>query len=163
MLLNQVNSEAYNSDRYVAFMTEGMKVLAETLMEVEVREKVGVHPYQRSPHRRTYRNGYREKLWCTHLGDIVLRIPKLRNGSYFPSFMEPNMQTEHALLSLVQEVYSYGVSRRSITALLYTLGLDWMSDASITEIGQVLDEEIRRRAQRVLAGPYQPGIQRRTS
>ena len=163
MILNQVKVENYYGDRYADFMTEGIKVLAEALMEMEVREKVGVQPYQRSPHRRTYRNGYREKLWCTHLGDIALRIPKLRNGSYFPSFMEPNIQAEHALLSLVQEVYAYGVNRRSVIALLYTLGLDWMSDDVVTEIGQVLDEEIRRRGQRFLAGQYNPAYQRRTS
>ena len=163
MLLSRVHAETYSSDSYTDFMTEGIKILAETLMEVEVREKVGVYPYQRSPHRRTYRNGYREKLWCTHLGNIILRIPKLRNGSYFPSFLEPDLQAEHALLSVVQEVYAYGVNRRSLLALLHTLSLDWMSHDAVTEIGQVLDEEIRRRGQRFMAGQYKPTYQRRTS
>ncbi|MFQ6027450.1 MAG: transposase [Dehalococcoidia bacterium] len=163
MLLSKLNLETYSSESYTDFMSEGIRILAETLMEVEVREKVGVYPYQRSPHRRTYRNGYREKLWCTHLGDIVLRIPKLRNGSYFPSFLEPDMQAEHALLSIVQEVYAYGVNRRSVMALLHTLGLDWMSSEAVTEIGQVLDEEIRRRGQRFASGQYHPMLQRRTS
>ena len=163
MLLSRVNSEPYGSSSYADFMIEGIKILAETLMEVEVREKVGVYLYQRSPHRRTYRNGYREKLWYTHLGEILLRIPKLRNGSYFPNFLESDLQAEHALLSVVQEVYSYGVNRRSLLAMLHALGLDWMSNEAVTEIGRVLDEEIRRRGQRIWVGHFRPMDQRRTS
>lgn len=163
MILSKPRKDIYDSNAYLGFMTEGIKVLAETLMELEVREKVGVQPYQRSPHRRTYRNGYREKVWCTHLGDVVLRIPKLRHGSYFPSFLEPDIQAEHALLSMVQEACAYGVNRRSVLGLLHTLGLDWMSNDALTELCQVLDHDLRRRSQRVLAGQFPSLYRRRTS
>ena len=79
-------------------------------MEAEVSALVGAERYQRSSDRTTHRNGYRERAWETRVGDVTLQIPKLRNGSYFPSFLEPRRRAERALVSVVQEAFVSGIS-----------------------------------------------------
>jgi transposase-like protein len=58
----------------------------------------------------THRNGYRPRQWDTRVGSIELAIPKLRQGSYFPLFLEPRRRAEQALVAVVQEAYVNGVS-----------------------------------------------------
>jgi hypothetical protein len=93
----------YQGDRALDVLREGVRLLAEALMELEVSEQVGAGRYERTPERKTYRNGYRERVWETRVGQIPLRIPKLRQGSYFPSLLEPRRRAERALVSVVQE------------------------------------------------------------
>jgi len=99
-------------------LREGLKLLVEALMELEVTDKTGAERYQRTPTRKTYRNGYRRRRWDTRVGTIHLRIPKLRKGSYFPGFLEPRKRAERALLSVVQEAYVKGVSTRKVDELV---------------------------------------------
>ena len=85
------------------FLREGMRLLAQLVMEGEVAEQIGAEKYQRTPERKTQRNGYRgPRDWDTRVGTIGLAIPKLREGSYFPSFIEPRRRAEKALLAVVQ-------------------------------------------------------------
>ena len=76
-----------------------------------------------SSERSNSRNGYRERLWQTRLGDVDLRIPKLRQGSYFPSFLEARRTAEKALAAVIQEAYVQGVSTRSVDDLVQALGM----------------------------------------
>jgi transposase-like protein len=62
--------------------------MARGLMETEVSGKIGAEHGERSLGRSTHRNGYRPRAWDTRVGSIELAIPKLRSGSYFPSFLE---------------------------------------------------------------------------
>ncbi len=95
----------------VDILREGVRVLAEAIMEAEVSELTGAAKGERAPERRlTNRNGYRERRWDTRVGTIGLSIPKVRDGSYFPSLLEPRRRAERALLSVVQEAYVAGVS-----------------------------------------------------
>lgn len=103
------------ADGDVDVLREGVRVLAEALMEVEVTALTGVPKGERDPERRlTNRNGYRERRWDTRVGTIALSIPKVRDGSYFPSLLEPRRRAERALLSVVQEAYVAGVSTRRV-------------------------------------------------
>jgi len=95
------------------FLRESVRVMSQLLMEAEVGERVGAAEHERSPRRTTQRNGYRERMWETRVGEVPLRIPKLRSGSYFPSLLEPRRKAEQALLNVVQEAYVQGVSTRS--------------------------------------------------
>ena len=117
----------YQDDPQVDALREGVRLLAEAFMEAEVREQTGAGRYERTPERKTYRNGYRERLWDTRVGTIPLRIPKLRQGSYFPSLLQPRRRAERALLSVVQEAYVAGVSTRKVDDLVRALGLEGMS------------------------------------
>ncbi len=87
------------------FLREGVALLVQLLMEAEVSERVGAERYQRREGHRTYRNGYREWVWETRVGEIPLRIPKLRQGSSYPSFLEPRRRAERALLVVTQLAY----------------------------------------------------------
>ena len=81
------------------FLREGIKLFTRLLMEAEVSEQIGAERYERSESRQRYRNGYRDRSWETRVGEIPLQIPKLRSGSYFPSFLEPRRPAEK--LSLI--------------------------------------------------------------
>ncbi len=84
-------------------LREGIRVLAQALMETEVAGLIGAERYERSDERASYRNGYRMRTWDTRVGTIQLAIPKVRPGSYFPSLLEPRRRAERALLGVVQE------------------------------------------------------------
>ena len=82
-----------------------------------------------SPERVTYRNGYRNRTWDTRVGTMALHIPKLREGSYFPSLLEPRRRSEKALLAVIQQAYVEGVSTRRVDDLIKALGCDGISAA----------------------------------
>ena len=91
------------ADGDVDVLREGVRVLAEAIMEAEVSELTGAAKGERAPDRRlTNRNGYRERRWDTRVGTIGLSIPKVRDGSYFPSLLEPRRRAERALLSVAK-------------------------------------------------------------
>lgn len=109
------------------FLREGVRLLAQLVMEGEVTEQVGAAKYQRTAERKTQRNGYRgPRDWDTRVGAVELAIPKLRQGGYFPSFIEPRRRVEKALLAVAQQAYIEGVSTRRVDDLLQGLGLDYL-------------------------------------
>lgn len=124
-------------------------------MEMEVAEKVGADRYQRSEARTNSRNGYRPiRPWRTRVGEIPLRIPKLRRGSYFPSLLEPRRMAEQALVSVVQEAYVHGVSTRKVDDLVRAMGLEGMDKSAVSRLAKELDEQVERFRHRPLEGSY---------
>src|SRR5687767_1008181 len=126
---------------------------AERMMELEVEAKTGAPAAARNPDRLTHRNGYRERAWETRAGRIELAIPKLRKGSYFPSFLEPRRRSEQALVSVVQEAYVAGVSTRKVDQVVESLGLR-ISKSEVSRICQGLDEQVDAFRNRPLEGRY---------
>src|SRR5437868_6455801 len=96
------------------FLRESLSWVCQQLMEAEVSELIGAERGVRSEERLAHRNGYRSRPWQTRAGEIELAIPKIRRGSYFPSFLEPRRRSEQALVSVVQEAYVAGVSTRKV-------------------------------------------------
>ena len=86
-------------------LREALRVLVDGIMDAEVSAQIGAEHGERSPERVTYRNGYRNRTWDTRVGTMELHIPKLREGSYFPSLLEPRRRSEKALLSVIQQAY----------------------------------------------------------
>ena len=82
---------------------EGLAVVLQALIDVEVTEVIGADRYQRSASRTTHRNGFRTRLLSTKAGDVELKIPKLREGSFFPALLEPRRRIDRALLAVVME------------------------------------------------------------
>src|SRR6266704_5770474 len=105
------------------FLRESLRWVVQQLMEVEVCELIGAEHGERSEERLTHRNGYRPRRWDTRAGEIELAIPKLRRGSYFPSFLEPRRRSEQALVAVVQEAYVAGVSTQKVDQVVESLGL----------------------------------------
>jgi len=136
------------------FLREGIALLSKLLMEVEVEQLTGAKKYERTPARRRSRNGYRERTWETRVGEIDLRVPKLRSGSYFPSLLEPRRRAERALLAVVQSAYVQGVSTRKVDGLLQSLGLTGIDKSRVSRICKKLDEVVEAFRQRALEGQY---------
>ena len=105
-------------DGDVDLLREALRVLVDCIMDAEVSAQVGAQHGERSPERVTYRNGYRNRTWDTRVGTMELHIPKLREGSYFPSLLEPRRRSEKALLSVIQQAYVEGVSTRRVYDLV---------------------------------------------
>lgn len=106
-LLELLGKSSTGSD--IDFLREGIKILAQAVMELEVKQKTGAELGEHSSERLTYRNGYRTRQWDTRAGSVSLEIPRLREGSYFPSLLDPRKRVEKALLAVVQEAYMYWV------------------------------------------------------
>lgn len=90
------------------FLHESVRIMSQMLMELEVQKQTGAEKHERTPERKTQRNGCRKRIWETCVGEIPLHIPKLRSGSYIPSLLEPRRRTEQALLAVVQQAYVEG-------------------------------------------------------
>jgi putative transposase len=122
-------------------LQEGVRWLVQELMEAEVSAQIGAERYARSPERTTQRNGYRTRPWDTRVGTLDLAIPKLRTGSYFPSWLEARKRGEQALVSVVAEAYVQGVSTRKVEALVQTLGIASISKSEVSRMAASLDAQ----------------------
>ena len=132
-------------------------------MEAEVSAGIGAEHGERSPNRITPRNGYRSRAWDTRVGTMELRIPKLREGSYLPSLLEPRRRSERALLAVIQQACVEDVSIRRVDdpvsgtgqALVKALGCDGISKRQVFRICGELDRVVDSFMDRPLdGGPY---------
>ena len=152
-LLELLRKQADGAD--LDFLREAVAVLAQAVMEAEVAEQIGAGYGERSETRLTRRNGYRERRWDTRVGTIGLEIPKLREGSYFPSLLEPRRRSERALVAVVTQAYVEGVSTRRVDDLVRSLGCDGISRSQVSRMCAELDEVVTSFLERPLdAGPY---------
>ena len=129
---------------------------AERIMEAETEVAAGAAKGARTPLREAHRNGYRERDWDTRAGRIELAIPRLRKGSYFPSFLEPRRTAEKALVAVVQEAYVHGVSTRAVDDLVKALGAGGMSKSQVSRLCAEIDTRVDAFLSRPLEGrrPY---------
>jgi transposase-like protein len=135
-------------------LRESVALVVREVMEMEACERAGAERYERSAERSTYRNGYRQREWDTRVGTIELAIPKLRQGSYLPSFLNARKRSEQALLAVVMEAYTNGVSTRKVERLVEQMGVESMSKSQVSRICQALDERVELFRNRPLEGAY---------
>src|SRR5215210_4133019 len=141
-------------DEHADVVREAVKAVAAEMMELEVAELIGAERGERRPDdRATHRNGYRPRRWDTRAGELELQIPKLRQGSYFPSFLQPRKRSEQALVSVVQQAYVCGVSTRRVDQLVERLGLR-ISKSDVSRVCEALDEHVNAFRTRPLEGRY---------
>ncbi len=141
-------------DEHGDVIRESVRAVAQELMEAEISELIGAQLGERRPEdRATHRNGYRPRRWDTRAGEIELQIPKIRQGSYFPSFLQPRKRSEQALVSVVQQAYVCGVSTRRVDQLVESLGLR-ISKSEVSRIACLLDEQVQAFRERPLEGRY---------
>jgi len=132
----------------------GMQLGLQALIELEASKHIGADRYERTGERVTHRNGHRERLLSTKAGDIELRIPKLREGSLFPSLLEPGRRIDRALWAVVMEAYAHGVSTRKIERLATQLGIEGTSKSTVSRTCSGLDERASAFRNRPLEGAY---------
>ncbi|WP_024287948.1 IS256 family transposase [Cellulomonas sp. KRMCY2] len=132
--------------------------LYQELIDAEATAVIGAGPWQRTAERTALRNGSRDRVLTTTAGDLELRIPKLRTGSFFPSLLERRRRVDQALFAVVMEAYLHGVSTRKVDDLVKALGADTgISKSEVSRICAGLDEEVgafRDRSLDQIAFPY---------
>ncbi len=131
----------------IAFVTARM-------MDMEVEGLTGAAHGERSDDRMNSRNGYRTRAWETRAGSVPLAIPKLRKGSYFPSFLEPRRASEKALVAVIQEAYIQGVSTRSVDELVKAMGMTGISRSQVSRLCEDIDVRVKTFLSRPLEGSW---------
>jgi putative transposase len=146
----------------VAGVEDRVRTAAQTiyqaLIDAELTSVIGAGPWERTEERTTQRNGSRARTLTTTAGDLELRIPKLRTGSFFPSLLERRRRVDQALFAVIMEAYLHGVSTRKVDDLVKALGADTgISKSEVSRICADLDEEVgafRDRSLAEIAYPY---------
>jgi putative transposase len=152
MIAAQVVDKLMGSE-HADVVRESVAWVVAELMEAEVAGQIGAELGEVSGERVTQRNGYRPRPWDTRAGEIELAIPKLRQGSYFPSFLHPRRRAEQALVAVVQEAYVNGVSTRKVDRLVEQMGLHLTKD-QVSRLCRGLDEQVQMFRERPLEGRY---------
>jgi transposase-like protein len=136
----------------IDIIRKGVELVLQALIEAEASEVVGAGRYERSDTRTNQRNGSRERLLTTKAGDVELRIPKLRRGSFFPAILERRRRIDRALFAVVMEAYVHGVSTRKVDDLVAALGVGaGISKSEVSRICAGLDDEMAAFRARSLA------------
>jgi putative transposase len=136
------------------FLRAVAEAVLQLLMEADVEGLVGAGRHERSPERLNYRNGYRERTLDTRLGSLQLRLPKLRQGSYFPPFLEPRKVSEKALVAVIQEAWIGGVSTRRVDELVQAMGLSGIGKSTVSKLCKDIDERVNAFLDRPLEGEW---------
>jgi len=136
------------------FLRDMIAFAAEKMMEMEVGALTGAALGQKSPDRLVQRNGYRDRDWQTRAGTVELCIPKLRKGSYFPSFLEPRRMAEKALTAVIQEASIQGVSTRSVDDLVQAMGGTGVSKSQVSRLCEEIDARVEAFLERPLEGDW---------
>ena len=135
--------EAFRVGGGAELVRDAVRLVFQELIEAEATEAVGAGRYERSDTRVTDRNGHRPRLLATRAGDVELRIPKLRKGSFMPSVLEPRRRIDRALHAVIMEAYVAGVSTRSVDDLVAALGAEsGVSRSEVSRICAGLDEMV---------------------
>jgi transposase-like protein len=136
------------------FLRSVAEAVLQLLMEADAEGLIGAGRHERSPERLNYRNGYRERTLDTRLGSLQLRIPKLRQGSYFPAFLEPRKVSERALVAVIQEAWIGGVSTRRVDELAQAMGLSGIGKSTVSKLCKDIDERVNGFLDRPLEGEW---------
>ena len=128
LVLTELLEKAGDGD----FLRVVAEAVLQLLMESDVEGLIGAGRYERSGERTTWRNGYRGRTFDTRLGALQLRIPKLRQGSYFPPFLEARKSSEKALIAVIQEAWNGRCVDRRVDDLVRAMGLSGISKSQVS-------------------------------
>jgi transposase-like protein len=144
--------EAIRAGGDIDVVRRGVELMLQALIDAEATAQIGAERFERSSTRTAQRNGTRDRLLSTKAGDVDLKIPKLRQGSFFPSILERRRRIDRALFAVVMEAYVHGVSTRKVDDLVAALGLEsGISKSEVSRICSELDEQLGAFRSRSLA------------
>ena len=135
-------------------LREMIAFVAARMMDAEVESLTGAALGERSAERTNQRNGYRRRLWHTGVGTVPVAIPKLRKGSYFPSFLEARRAADKALIAVIQEAYVHGVSTRSVDDLVKAMGMNGISKSQVSRLCEEIDGRVKEFLTRPIEGQW---------
>jgi putative transposase len=138
---------------------QAAETIYQALIEAELTAVIGAHPHQRTEARAGLRNGHRPRTITTTAGDLELKIPWLRAGSFFPSLLERRRRVDQSLFAVIMEAYLHGTSTRKVDDLVKALGADsGISKSEVSRICADLDTEVAAFRDRTLAGQAFPYV-----
>ena len=138
----------------VDMLRQMVQFMAQRMMDMDVETLCGAGYDEKSAERLNSRNGVRDRAWETRAGRVELKIPKLRQGSYFPGFLEPRRTAEKALAAVIQEAYVHGVSTRSVDELVKAMGMSGISKSQVSRLCGELDERVGAFLSRPIEGDW---------
>jgi putative transposase len=130
------------------------EAVLQLMMEADVDGLIVAGRHERADGRTTWRNGHRDRTLDTRLGTLNLKVPKLRQGSYFPSFLEARKTSEQALVAVIQEAWISGVSTRKVDDLVQAMGLSGISKSTVSKLCKDIDERVGEFLNRPLTGDW---------
>lgn len=136
------------------FLRELTEFMLNRIMEADVTARINADRHERTEDRETYRNGYRDRAYNTRVGTLDLRIPKLREGTYFPSFLEARKLSEKALNAVIQEAWINGVSTRKVDALVQSMGMTGISRSQVSSVCRDIDVWVKDFLERPIEGDW---------
>lgn len=136
------------------FCREAAQYFGQKIIDLEAEEVIGAKKHERTDSRTNQRNGTRDRKLETRVGELDLKIPKLRKGSFFPSILERRSRVEEALLTVVQEAYVQGISTRKMQKLFKAFGLPGIDKSKVSRICKELNEMVKQFRERQLQACY---------
>jgi putative transposase len=119
-----------------------LATMLQELVEAEATSVIGAGPHERTETRTTHRNGTRDKTVTTGVGDVTVKIPKTRTGSFFPALLAPRRRIDVALHAVIMQAFIEGVSTRRVDDLVVALGGTGISKSEVSRICARLDTDV---------------------
>jgi transposase-like protein len=123
-------------------LPELIRTIINVAMQIERQNHLGVEPYERSPDRRDYANGYKSKTVATRVGKITFDVPQVRESTFYPQSLEKGLRSERALKLALAEMYVQGVSTRKVAAITEQLCGFEVSSGQVSQAAALLDEQL---------------------
>jgi putative transposase len=146
-LLEQVSQQGFD------ILPELIRIVVNAAMQAERQQYLKAAPYQRTPERETYANGYKPKTVQTRVGNITFSVPQVREGDFYPEALEKGLRSERALTLALAEMYVQGVSTRKVKAITEQLCGVSVSSMQVSNAASLLDSELEKWRERPL-GEY---------
>jgi len=146
-LLEQVSQKGFD------ILPELIRIVVNAAMQAERQQYLKAAPYQRTPERETYANGYKPKTVQTRVGNITFSVPQVREGDFYPEALEKGLRSERALTLALAEMYVQGVSTRKVKAITEQLCGVSVSSTQVSNAASLLDSELEKWRERPL-GEY---------
>jgi len=146
-LLEQVSQQGFD------ILPELIRIVVNAAMQAERQQYLKAEPYQRTPEREGYANGYKPKAVQTRVGNITFSVPQVREGDFFPEALEKGLRSERALTLALAEMYVQGVSTRKVKAITEQLCGVSVSSTQVSNAAALLDSELEKWRERPL-GEY---------